>query len=85
MRYRCDAEGKKRVTLIAGDGVGPEVVGATRAIIDATGVRLAWEACEAGAAVFRRGLASGVPAETIASITETRVALKGPLETPVES
>lgn len=83
MRYRCDAEGKKRVTLIAGDGIGPEVVGATCAIIDATGVRIAWEACEAGAAVFRRGLASGVPPETIASIKDTRVALKGPLETPV--
>ena len=83
MRYRFDAAGKKRVTLIAGDGVGPEVVGATRAVIEATGVRIAWEECEAGAAVFRRGLASGVPPETIASIWDTRVALKGPLETPV--
>ena len=83
MRYRFNAEGKKRVTFIEGDGIGPEVTRATRAIIDATGVRIAWEECEAGAAVFRRGLASGVPPETIASIRDTRVALKGPLETPV--
>jgi isocitrate dehydrogenase len=83
MRYEVDAEGRKRVTLIAGDGIGPEVVAATQRIIDATGVRIAWEAQEAGAAVFRRGLPSGVPPETIASIRSTRVALKGPLETPI--
>lgn len=83
MRYRIDAQGKKRVTLIRGDGIGPEVVEATRAIIDATGVRIGWEERDAGASVFRRGLASGVPPETIASIRDTRVALKGPLETPV--
>ncbi|MBK7394759.1 MAG: NADP-dependent isocitrate dehydrogenase [Myxococcales bacterium] len=83
MRYQLDAEGKKRVTVIAGDGIGPEVVAATRAILDATGVRIAWEEHEAGAEVFKRGLASGVPKETIASIKDTRVALKGPLETPV--
>ena len=83
MRYQLDAEGRKRVTLITGDGIGPEVVAATRRIIDAAGVRIAWEEHQAGAEVFRRGLPSGVPAETIASIMATRVALKGPLETPV--
>jgi isocitrate dehydrogenase len=75
--------GLKRVTLIPGDGIGPEVVTATRRIIEAAGVALAWEEREAGASVFRRGLPSGVPPETIASIRETRVVLKGPLETPV--
>lgn len=83
MRYRLDADGRKRVTVIAGDGIGPEVVTATRRIIDAAGVRIAWEEQEAGAEVFKRGLASGVPDATIASIRDTRVALKGPLETPV--
>lgn len=83
MRYRLNGVGEKRVTLIEGDGIGPEVVGATRAIIDATGVRIAWEVQTAGAAVFKSGRASGVPVETIASIRDTRVALKGPLETPV--
>ena len=72
-----------RVTVIPGDGIGPEVVAATQRVIDATGVKILWEPHEAGAAVFRRGLPSGVPPETIASIADTRVALKGPLETPV--
>ena len=83
MRYTVDAQGRKRVTVIPGDGIGPEVVNATRRIIDAAGVKIAWEEHAAGAEVFKRGLPSGVPPETIASIKETRVALKGPLETPV--
>ena len=83
MKYTLDSNGRKRVTLIAGDGIGPEVTQATRRIIEAAGVAIAWEEREAGAEVFKRGLPSGVPPETIASIRETRVALKGPLETPV--
>jgi isocitrate dehydrogenase len=71
------------VTLIPGDGIGPECVDAARRIIEAAGVPIAWEECEAGAAVFEKGLPSGVPPETIESISRTRVALKGPLETPV--
>lgn len=72
-----------KVTLIYGDGVGSEVVGATRKIIEAAGVKVDWEVCEAGAEVFKKGLASGVPQETIDSIHRTRMVLKGPLETPV--
>jgi isocitrate dehydrogenase len=83
MRYKLDTSGRKRVTVIAGDGIGPEVVAATRRIIEAAGVAVAWEEREAGAEVFKRGLSSGVPPETIASIRDTCVALKGPLETPV--
>jgi isocitrate dehydrogenase len=71
------------VTLIPGDGIGPECVEAARTIIDAAGAPIDWEFHEAGAEVFKKGLPSGVPDETIASISETRVALKGPLETPV--
>lgn len=71
------------VTLIPGDGIGPEVALATRRVIDATGVSIAWEEAEAGASVFRKGVASGVPEATIASLSRTRCALKGPLETPV--
>lgn len=73
----------KRVTLIKGDGIGPEVSDAVVKIIAAAGAKIDWEPCEAGAAVFKRGLSSGVPKETIDSIERTRVALKGPLETPV--
>ncbi|MEW5922287.1 MAG: NADP-dependent isocitrate dehydrogenase [Bacillota bacterium] len=76
-------KGKKTVTLIPGDGVGPECINAARRIIDAAGVRLAWEEQQAGAGVFKQGIASGVPRETIESIQKTRVVLKGPLETPV--
>lgn len=83
MKYVMDASGRKRVTLIPGDGIGPEVIAAARRIVDASGVRIAWEEHAAGAAVFREGIASGVRPATIASIAETRVALKGPLETPV--
>jgi isocitrate dehydrogenase len=71
------------ITLIQGDGIGPEVTGAARQIIEATGVKINWEVCEAGAQVFKKGLATGVPKETIDSITRNGVALKGPLETPV--
>lgn len=83
MKFKLDSNGRKRVTFIAGDGIGPEVAIATRRIIEAAGVAIAWEEREAGAEVFKRGLSSGVPPETIASIRDTRVALKGPLETPI--
>jgi isocitrate dehydrogenase len=72
-----------RITVIPGDGVGPEVVRSARRIIAAAGVAVDWEEAEAGAEVFKRGDTSGVPRETRASIERTRVVLKGPLETPV--
>lgn len=71
------------VTLIPGDGVGPECVRAAQQIIEAAGAAIAWEECQAGESVFRRGIASGVPREAIDSISKTRVVLKGPLATPV--
>jgi isocitrate dehydrogenase len=72
-----------RVTVIPGDGVGPEVVRSAVRIIEAARVPIEWEWAEAGAEVFKRGDSSGVPAETRASIEHTHVVLKGPLETPV--
>jgi isocitrate dehydrogenase len=71
------------ITLIPGDGIGPEVVEAARRIIDATGIALSWEVCEAGRKSFERGISTGVPQETLDSIARNRVALKGPLETPI--
>jgi isocitrate dehydrogenase len=71
------------VTVIPGDGIGPEVVAATQRVLEAVGAPLAWDTQAAGAEVFKAGLASGVPAETVASIQRTRLVLKGPLETPV--
>ena len=75
--------GKKLVTFIPGDGIGAEVTGAARRIIEATGAAIAWEDREAGASVFKKGLPSGVPQDTIDSIKKTKIALKGPLETPI--
>jgi isocitrate dehydrogenase len=71
------------VTLIPGDGIGPECVTAAQRILEAAGAPIEWETHEAGAEVFKKGLPSGVPSETMDSITRTRVALKGPLETPI--
>lgn len=82
-RYKVSASGRKLVTVLPGDGVGPEIVQATRRVVDASGAPIEWVERKAGAEVFKSGLASGVPPETVESIRETRVALKGPLETPV--
>lgn len=71
------------VTVIPGDGVGPEVIESTIKIINAAGVKINWEYVEAGANVFRKGIPSGVPQETIDSILKNKIVLKGPLETPV--
>ncbi len=73
----------KQVTVLPGDGIGPEVVAAALRIIAATHVPLQAEMHDAGAKVFARGVESGVPPETIASIQRTRVVLKVPLETPI--
>ncbi len=72
-----------RVTVIPGDGVGPEVVRSGVRVIEAAGVKIDWEEAAAGASVFEKGDSSGVPAETRDSIERTKVVLKGPLETPV--
>ena len=71
------------VTLIPGDGVGPEIAVAVKRILAAAGAPIDWEECAAGATVFARGVASGVPVETLDSIRRTGMVLKGPLETPV--
>ena len=71
------------ITAIPGDGIGPEVMRAVQRVLAAAGARIDWEEAEAGAAVFKRGIASGCPQETLDSIARTGIVLKGPLETPV--
>lgn len=71
------------VTVIPGDGIGPECVAAAVEIVNATGVGIDWIERHAGERVFKQGIASGVPQDTIDSINSTRVVLKGPLGTPV--
>jgi isocitrate dehydrogenase len=83
MNVHVTPSGKTLVTLIPGDGIGPECMNAARKIIEATDVPIEWEECEAGTSVFQKGLPSGVPQETIESIRKTRVVFKGPLATPV--
>jgi isocitrate dehydrogenase len=83
MNFHLTPSGKKLVTLIPGDGIGPEIVESARSIIEATGAPLEWEVRQAGASIFKQGLPSGVPPETLDSVAKTRVVLKGPLETPV--
>jgi isocitrate dehydrogenase (NAD+) len=70
------------VTLIPGDGIGPEITEQTVRLIEATGVSIRWDECQAGmAAVSAAG--NPLPEATLKSIRERRVALKGPLTTPV--
>lgn len=71
-----------RVTLIPGDGVGPEVIDAARRCVEATGVQIEWEVVEAGASVMER-YGTPLPEHVLESIRKNRVALKGPITTPV--
>jgi isocitrate dehydrogenase (NAD+) len=70
------------VTLIPGDGIGPELAEATRRVLDASGVRLDWEVVEAGEAVLARE-GTPLPQSVLDSIIRNRVAIKGPITTPV--
>ena len=72
-----------KVTAIAGDGIGPEVMRATQQVLAAAGARVEWEDALAGAGAFARGITTGAPQETLDSIARNGVALKGPLATPV--
>jgi isocitrate dehydrogenase (NAD+) len=73
-----------RVTLIPGDGTGPELAEALETVLAASGVAIAWERHEAGLAVLER-CGTALPDEVIASIRDTKVAIKGPITTPVGS
>src|SRR3954452_9065310 len=70
------------VTLIKGDGIGPEVVDAAVRAIEATGADITWDPQDAGAgAIPRHG--APLPEATLASIRTNRLSLKGPLATPI--
>ena len=71
-----------KVTLIPGDGIGPEVMQATVRILEATGVKFDWEIFQVGAEAFAK-YNEYIPKELIESIERTRVGLKGPVTTPV--
>src|ERR1700691_1648361 len=71
-----------KITLIPGDGIGPEVTQATVRILEATGVKFEWEAFAAGAEAFEK-YHEYIPKELVESIERTRVGLKGPVTTPI--
>jgi isocitrate dehydrogenase (NAD+) len=70
------------VTLIPGDGTGPEITEATRRVLEATGVQFDWHVQMAGLEVFEK-YGTVLPDEVIESIKQTKVGLKGPITTPV--
>lgn len=73
-----------RITLIPGDGTGPELTDAMRLCVEATGVPIEWEVHQAGAEVMeQRG--TPLPDEVLESIRRNKVAIKGPITTPVGS
>jgi len=71
-----------KVTLIPGDGIGPEVIQATVRILEATGVKFEWESFAAGSEAFEK-YKEYIPKELTESIERTRVGLKGPVTTPI--
>jgi len=70
------------VTLVLGDGVGPELAEAARRCVDATGAKISWDPQEAGIDVMER-TGTPLPGPLLASIRRTRCALKAPITTPV--
>jgi isocitrate dehydrogenase (NAD+) len=74
----------RRVTLIPGDGIGPEIVEACRRVIDAAGAEIEWDVQEAGAGVMEK-YSTPLPTHVLDSIRENKVAMKGPITTPVGS
>ncbi|HEY7598676.1 MAG TPA: isocitrate/isopropylmalate family dehydrogenase, partial [Candidatus Limnocylindrales bacterium] len=71
-----------RVTLIPGDGIGPEIAAAAVEVLDATGVELEWLTVEAGEAQLER-YGTPLPEHVLESIRDTGIALKGPITTPI--
>ena len=73
---------KHIVTLIPGDGTGPEITDATKKVVEATGVEIEWETVNAGAEVYETE-GTVLPENVIKSLKKHRVGLKGPITTPV--
>jgi len=71
-----------KITLIPGDGTGPEIAEATRRVLEATGVPIEWDVQDAGTGVMQRE-GTPLPERVLESIRRNRVAIKGPVTTPV--
>jgi len=85
MSQSADTQGparKHKITLIPGDGIGPEVAGATVSVLRAAGVSIQWESYVVGAEALSK-YGDPLPADLIESIRKNKVALKGPVMTPI--
>src|SRR5436189_4275722 len=74
---------KHTIVLLPGDGIGPEVTGATRRVVEAAGLSVEWVELPAGATALEQGHDNVLPDRTVAAIKAHKVALKGPVTTPV--
>src|SRR3954468_18302698 len=74
---------KHTIVLIAGHGIGPEVTAATRRVLEASGFSVEWVVLPAGATALEQGLDNVLPERTVAAIKAHKIALKGPVTTPV--
>src|ERR1051326_4903547 len=74
---------KHTIVLIPGDGIGPEVSAAARRVIEASGLSVDWVELPAGVAAIDQGHDNVLPQRTLAAIKAHKVALKGPVTTPV--
>ena len=74
---------KHTIVLIPGDGIGPEVSSATKRVLEASGLSVDWVELAAGATAVEQGLDNVLPERTLAAIKAHKVALKGPVTTPV--
>src|SRR5215204_6566816 len=74
---------KHTIVLIPGDGIGPEVTGATKRVVEAAGLSVEWVELPAGATALEQGYDNVLPQRTLAAIKAHKVALKGPVTTPV--
>ncbi len=74
---------KHTIVLIPGDGIGPEVTSAAKRVLEAAGLNVEWVELPAGATALEQGLENVLPDRTLAAIKAHKVALKGPVTTPV--
>ena len=74
---------KHTIALIPGDGIGPEVTDSAKAVLAAAGLDVEWVVVPAGASALEQGLEDVLPARTVEAVRACRVALKGPVTTPV--
>jgi isocitrate dehydrogenase (NAD+) len=74
---------KHTIVCIPGDGIGPEVMGATRRVLEATGLSVEWVEVPAGATAVEQGFDNVLPDRTLEAIKTHKIAIKGPVTTPV--